>query len=419
METWLASAAIVVIAVVIGIAGANAFVHMRWRRQRLAADIERYTALAATISRRDEAAHRRFSQRGSWSGFRKFRVTRKESEANNIASFYLRPHDGRPVAPFLPGQFLTFRFHDEEDREPTIRCYSLSHAHAEGKDYRVTIKHLRPPPEAPPETPWGKASSYFHNRVETDSVLEVAPPSGQFTLELAAGRPVVFIAGGIGITPFLAMMQQLAEQEPDREAWLFYGVRTRDERVMTTQLSQWAKRPNVHVVTCYSHLSESGEPLEEFEEEGFITTDVLGRWLPSSNYEFYVCGPPPMMTMVIDGLLDWEVPRSSIHTEAFTPETVREIAATASTAEATSPREVSFRSTGKKLQWTGDVGTILELAEQNGLFLPSGCRAGNCGTCATPVLAGSFIYLSKPEAPVEEGSCLVCVSVPTEDIEFA
>ncbi|MCY4559301.1 MAG: hypothetical protein OXF79_23545, partial [Chloroflexi bacterium] len=88
METWLASAAIVVIAVVIGIAGANAFVHMRWRHQRLAADIERYTALAATISRRDEAAHRRFSQRGSWSGFRKFRVTRKESEADNIASFY-------------------------------------------------------------------------------------------------------------------------------------------------------------------------------------------------------------------------------------------------------------------------------------------------------------------------------------------
>ena len=110
METWLASAAIVVIAVVIGIAAVDAFLRMRWRRRRLAADIERYTALAATISKRDEAAHRRLSQRGSWSGFRKFRVTRKENEANNIASFYLRPHDGRPVAPFLPGQFLTFRF---------------------------------------------------------------------------------------------------------------------------------------------------------------------------------------------------------------------------------------------------------------------------------------------------------------------
>ena len=178
-------------------------------------------------------------------------------------------------------------------------------------------------------------------------MLEVAPPSGQFTLELAAGRPVVFIAGGIGITPFLAMMEQLAEQEPDREAWLFYGVRRREERVMTAQLSQWAKRPSFHVVTCYSHLDESGEALEEFEAQGFITTDLMGRWLPSSNYEFYVCGPPPMMTMVIDGLLDWEVPRSSIHTEAFTPETVREIATTASAAEDASPREVSFRSTGK------------------------------------------------------------------------
>ena len=419
METWLASAAIVVIAVVIGIAAVDAFLRMSWRRRRLAADIERYTALAVTISKRDEAAHRRLSQRGSWSGFRKFRVTRKDNEANNIASFYLRPHDGRPVAPFLPGQFLTFRFHDEEDREPTIRCYSLSHAHADGRDYRVTIKRLRPPPEAPPETPWGKASSYFHNRVEVDSVLEVAPPSGRFTLELAAGRPVVFIAGGIGITPFLAMMEQLQEQEPDREAWLFYGARKREERVMTAWLAQWAKRPNFHVVTCYSDLSEPSGPLEEFEEEGFITSDLLGRWLPSSNYEYYVCGPPPMMTSVIDSLLDWEVPRSSIHMEAFTPETVREIAATSATAADTSPHDVSFRSTGRTLQWTGAYGTILELAEQNGIFLPSGCRAGNCGTCATPVLVGSFSYLAKPEAPVEEGSCLVCVSVPTEDIEFA
>ena len=105
METWLASAAIVVIAAVIGIVAVDAFVRMRWRRRRLAADIERYTALATTISKRDEATHRRFSRRGSWSGFRNFRVTRKEDEANNIASFYLRPHDGRPVAPFLPGQF--------------------------------------------------------------------------------------------------------------------------------------------------------------------------------------------------------------------------------------------------------------------------------------------------------------------------
>ena len=419
METWLASAVIVVIAAIIAIVAINAFFHMRWRRLRLAADIERYTALAAAITQRDGAAQRRTSLRGSWSGFRNFRVTRKEREAGNIVSFYLRPHDGRPVAAHISGQFLTFRFLDDADREPTIRCYSLSHAHAEGRDYRVTIKRIPPPPEAPPETPWGKASSYFHNRVEVDSVLEVAPPSGHFTLDLAAGRPVVFIAGGIGITPFLAMMEQLAEHEPGREAWLFYGVRNREERVMTAQLRQWAQRPEFHVITCYSHLSEPGESLEEFEEEGLITTDLLERWLPSSNYEFYVCGPPPMMTMVVDGLLDWEVPRSSIHTEAFSPETVREIATAGSTAEAAAPCEVSFRSTGRKLHWNQEIGTILELAEKNGIFLPSGCRAGNCGTCATPVLGGSFAYLSKPEAPVEEGSCLVCVSVPTADIEFA
>ncbi len=419
MEQWLAAAAIAVIVLFVAAATFDALLTLRWRHRRLAADIERYTTLAAAIARKDEAAHRRTAQRGHWSGFRKFRITRKEREAENIASFYLRPHDGRPMAEFLPGQFLTFRFLDDNHREPTVRCYSLSGPYARNQDYRITVKRIPPPSDASPETPWGKASTFFHHRVEVDSVLEVAPPAGQFTLDLAAGRPLVLIAGGIGITPFLAMIGHLEEHEPDREVWLFYGVRSREDRVMTAQLRRWAGRPSFHVITCYSHGTESLGALERFEEEGFVTTELLERWLPSSNYEFYVCGPAAMMTSVIDGLVQWGVPRGSIHTEAFSASTVHEIATSQRAPETAAARAVSFRSTGKTLQWSQEAGTILELAEQNGVFLPSGCRAGSCGTCATPVLAGSFTYLSRPEAPVEEGSCLVCVSVPTADIEFA
>ena len=419
MEPWLASAVIVGAGVVIGVMAVDAWSGMRWRRRRLAADMERHLALADLLSKRDEAIVRNLSRSRDWTGFRSFRVTRKEREADNVTSFHLRPHDGRSVAAYLPGQFLTFRFHDEAEREPTVRCYSLSRAYAQDQDYRVTIKRLVPPPDAATDTPGGKASTWFHNRIGVDSVVEVAPPSGHFTLDLAVGRPVVFIAGGIGITPFLAMMEHMEAHEPGRETWLFHGVRNRDERVMVDELRRWAAKPGFHVVRCYSDLREPDPALKEFEEEGHVTIDLLRRRLPSSNYEFYVCGPPPMMTQIMDGLRDWGVPSGSIHFEAFSADTVREIGMASLSAGQAGSCEVSFRGSGRRLEWDQESGTILELAERNEIFLPSGCRAGSCGTCAAPVLRGSFVYLSKPEARVDDGSCLVCISVPCEDIEFA
>ena len=418
METWLTSAILVGVGALIAAMVVDAWSRVAWRRRRLALDVARYSALADALARRDEAIVQNLSQSRSWNGFRNFRITRKVREADNVVSLFLRPHDGRAVPAFLPGQFLTFRFHDEAGGTPTIRCYSLSQAYSPELDYRVTIKRLAPPPDAPPGTPWGKSSSYFH-QVEEDNVVEVGPPAGQFTLDLAAGRPVVFIAGGIGVTPFLAMTEHLARHEPEREAWLFHGVKNPREQVAADRLRAWAEKPNFHFVTCYSQPLEDAQSAQPFEEKSIVTLEVLRQWLPSSNYEFFVCGPPPMMTAIMDGLRQWGVPPGSIHMEAFSSETVREIGMASLLAGQAATWEVAFRGNDKRLQWRGDSGTILDLAERNGIFLPSGCRAGNCGTCAAPVLAGSFTYLAKPEARVDEGNCLVCISVPAEDMEFA
>ena len=418
MEAWLSSIIILAAAVAAFVMAFDAWTRMRWRRRRLAVDIERYAALADVLAKREAAIVESRLQGASWKGFRKFRVTRKERDTHDVASFHLHPHDGRPLPGFRPGQFLTFRFHHDVGREPSVRCYSLSQAHAPGRDYRVTIKRLPPPDDAPEGTPPGEVSSYFHDKLAEGSVVEAAPPSGHFTLDLSEGRPVVLIAGGIGITPFLTMLEHLHRHEPDREVWLFHGVKTRQDRIAVDQLQMWARRPSFRFVTCYS-IEAGPQGLGSFEAEGFVTTETLRRWLPSSNYEFYVCGPPAMMTSVMTQLQDWDVPQGSIHFEAFTSETVQELGAASADLADASPCQVSFRSANKTLRWTPGSGTILELAEANGVFLPSGCRAGNCGTCAAPVLAGSFAALTEPEAAVEVGSCLVCVSVPTEDIEFA
>ncbi len=62
----------------------------------------------------------------SWNGNRKFYIDRKVEEAKDICSFYFKPHDHKPLAPFLPGQFLTFQLKVPDQPKPLIRCYSLS-----------------------------------------------------------------------------------------------------------------------------------------------------------------------------------------------------------------------------------------------------------------------------------------------------
>ena len=420
MEAYLAWAAIGSAATIAILLGTEARARWQWRRKRLAFDVDRYERLADQLSRGDEAFVQNLLNRREWSGFRHFRVIRKVEEAAGICSFYLQPHDGRPIPGYPAGQFLTLRFQAHGDSESTVRCYSLSRSHGGGREYRITIKHVPPPEDTPDGTPWGKSSSFLHESVEEGSIIEVAPPAGEFTLDLAGGRPVVFISGGIGITPFLAMADELQQTDPEREVWMFNSVRTPQDLIMADQLRAWAsQRAMFRVVTCFSRYGGDGGPTEDNEERGRVSVALLRRWLPSSNYEFYLCGPPKMMSFLAKELLEWGVPDGSVHMELFSSSSAEELRRTSIAAlEDANTYEVRFQGAGKTLRWNRRAGTILDLAAANGIQLPSGCRVGNCGTCATPILGGSFHYLSKPAVPVEGGSCLVCVSVPTSDMEL-
>ena len=98
---------------------------------------------------------------GAWNGYRKFRVSKKQIEAKDQCSFYLTPHDGRPVPPFQPGQFLTFRLDIPDQKKAVIRCYSLSDS-SRPNNYRVTIKRVPPPRDS--DHPPGLSSNFFHDQ---------------------------------------------------------------------------------------------------------------------------------------------------------------------------------------------------------------------------------------------------------------
>lgn len=425
-----------------------------------------------------ERDSRRWAQTDlSWTGYRKFEVQRKvvEDGPRQVCSFYLVPHDRRPLPSYRPGQFLTFQLDVDVTRvscgkcgfvippqarfctkcgwqvpaeatsrgqagKPTVRCYSLSDWH-HADHYRVTIKRLAAPRNRSDLAP-GLVSNFFHNSVQEGDILSVMAPSGKFYLDLKSDRPVVLIGGGVGVTPMLSMLNAITETGSPRETWFFYGVRHGGEHIQRDHLERVAREfQNVQLHVCYSNprggsaaarvaglaatvvekvpagkRGSEGPDLQgrDYHHAERVSVDLLKRVLPSSNYEFYICGPPPMMTALVEGLESWGVPSEHIHFEAFGPATVKrspqatQVHATQIVAHTT----VTFAKSGKTCEWTKDVESLLELAEQNGVIIDSGCRVGNCNTCLTAIKEGGVALIRDPNTTPEKGSCLTCISVP-------
>ncbi len=355
----------------------------------------------------------------SWNGTRKFKAVKKVTECRDVYSFYLAPHDGKPLPPFLPGQYLTFRLNIAGHDKPVIRCYSLSDSPNHPDYYRVTIKKIPPPPDKPGVPP-GLSSSFFHDRVAEGDILDVRAPSGAFCLDMTKLNPVVMISGGVGITPVLSMTNAIVESGARREVWFFYGARNRSDHIMKEHLERLAaENRNVHLQVCYSNPGPDDQPGRDYHHGERVSVDLLKRLLPSNNYEFYICGPPPMMSSITQGLKDWGVPDDHVRFEAFGPATVKRaapVAAPAAVAATAQTFEISFARSGKVLSWDHKMESLLDFAEHHGVSIDFGCRAGSCGTCKVAVKSGEFAYLRQPDFPCEAGSCLTCCAVPKTNL---
>jgi ferredoxin-NADP reductase len=380
-------------------------------RRQSALALEILQTELATV--RDQRS-RRAESAPPWNGFRKFLVSEKVREAADICSFYLTPHDKKPLTDFLPGQYLTFRLNIPGSPTPVIRCYSLSDC-PRRDTYRVTIKRIPPRQDGGPP---GLGSSFFHDSVQAGDILDVKAPSGRFYLDQSAERPLVLIGSGIGVTPVLAMLNTLVAQGSSREIWFFHGIRNCSDHIMKDHLGAQAREnPNIHLVICCSQADEDYELGRDYHHGGRITPDLLKRVLPSSNYDFYLCGPGPMMQEITEGLKEWGVPDEHIHYETFGPSSVKKVAAVvAPGAAAPTGYAVQFRKSGKTVAWSGEPGTILELAEANGVNIPSSCRAGSCGTCQVAVFSGEIGYIEKADFETEPGTRLTCIGAPKSDL---
>ncbi len=366
----------------------------------------------------EPAPKKKLPPKPAWEGQKQFLVDRIVPESDQVRSFYLKPVEHYKLPKYKAGQFLTFNFDIPGQEKPVVRCYSLSDA--PGHDYfRISVKRI-PPPRDKPDLPPGLSSSYLHDQVKQGDLLNVLAPNGNFCLpDSKKLHKIVLIGSGIGLTPVLSMLNYLHKKGIKRhsEIWFFCGARNGREQIMKDHFKTLSKADKyLNLKVCYSAPDDGDILGEDYDLKGRVSTDLLKQELPGNDFDFYFCGPGPMMADLAEGLDAWGVPDERIHFEAFGPSTVKRKKKEAGTA---GQYQVKFDQTGKTLAWNGTEDTILEFAEANGIALPFGCRMGNCGSCSQKLVKGDVRYPVEPSYTPKKGCILTCSSVPVSDIELS
>lgn len=357
---------------------------------------------------------------GAKTGFRPLRVAGKQAENGVITSLRLEPLDGGALPAFRAGQFLVFRLPAGPGGEQILRNYSLSGSPRDTSSYRITVKREASPGSGIPP---GLGSNWLHDVVQTGDVLEVDGPRGEFVLDSASERPVVLLSGGVGMTPMMAMLHDLALGS-ERRVFFLHACENGDLHALRQeQETLVAIRSGLTAKYFYRAPTDADRAAGRFHCEGFITRDALQSLLCIDDYEFYLCGPPPFMQAMYKTLRSLGVDAGRIAYEFFGPATVLDPdegpkirrpseAVVAEAAETAATVHVEFRRSGITAAWNPAAGSLLSFAEDQGLVPEFSCRAGVCGTCRSSLLSGEVIHFEEPLDELKPGELLLCCARP-------
>lgn len=304
------------------------------------------------------------------------RVQRITPEAEGIHSYELVHAGGGSLPPFEAGAHVEVQVPGGFERH-----YSLCNDPEETHRYVIAVQR---------DERGRGGSRAMHTQVREGDVLRVSPPRCTFPLLYARGY--LLVAGGIGITPLLAMARVLQRQP--RPWHLHYCTRSPERTAFRELLasSDFAGHVSVH--------HDGGDPARALDLQALLASRAPGTRL-------YCCGPAPLMRAVRQASIHHGWAREKVHFEAFGAE-----GAGAFGAGADSAFEVVVRSSGACLAVPPDQ-SVLQVLRAHGLRVPSVCEAGTCGTCLTPVLEGEPEHRDTflPEAQrTARRTMLVCVS---------
>ncbi|MFJ1806943.1 MULTISPECIES: PDR/VanB family oxidoreductase [unclassified Streptomyces] len=301
-------------------------------------------------------------------------VAARTRAADGVVSLTLRRPDGGPLPTWTPGAHIDVLLNGEDGTGgELIRQYSLCGRPAARESWQIAV--LR--------EPQGRGgSAYVHDHLREGATVRVRGPRNNFPLRPAARH--LFIAGGVGITPILPMVE--AAEAAGSDWRLLYGGRTRTSMAFLDRLVPHGDRVLVRPQDEYGLLDLAA---------------LLG--VPEEGTLVHACGPEPLLRAVQERCVGW--PPGTLGVERFAPAQ----AAGAGPAEAF---EVELARSGLTLTVPAD-RSVLETVESAGVAVDFSCREGTCGTCETDVLDGEPDHrdslLTEDERAAGD-TMLICVS---------
>lgn len=268
-----------------------------------------------------------------------------EKVADEVVTLVLRRADGSDFPVWEPGAHI-----DVHLDNGLIRQYSLCSPTQDRSILQIGVLHT-------PDSRGG--SEFVHTNLLPGSELTISAPRNNFPL--VNSRKYMFIAGGIGITPIIPMLE--AAEAQGKEWVLHYGGRSRTSMAFIDELQA---KYGTEKIRIYAN-----------DEDNMLDLNKVLA-MPRAHMLVYACGPGGMLTAIEELCMGW--PPGALHTERF-------VAAELGAAASSEPFEVELAQTGKTVTVQPNE-TIVDAVEAAGARVLSSCRAGVCGTCETRILAG-------------------------------
>jgi len=346
--------------------------------------------------------------------FHQLRIKNKIQEtADCVSLIFDVPENLQEVFAYKEGQNITIK--KTIDTIEVRRSYSICAAPFENQ-LKVAVKKI----------PGGVFSTYANEFLQTKDILDVMPPSGNFTAHLVdkITPNYLAIAAGSGITPIIAIIKQTLHQQPNATFTLVYGSKNRPSIIFFDELEALKNRYMGRLVLINILSRERTDTDLFYGRIDETKLSMLGKIIQYKNlHHAYVCGPEKMIFTAIDFLEKNGLAKKNIHFELFTSSTQKTQAAEKATIQqqdAGPKSNVSIQLDGRTISFdlSENGPTILDAALQQGADLPYACKGGVCCTCKAKLLEGNVtmdVNYALEEEEVAQGYILTCQSHPTTE----
>ncbi|MCI0428469.1 MAG: FAD-binding oxidoreductase, partial [Nitrospiraceae bacterium] len=338
-----------------------------------------------------------------WRG--KLMLAEMEEVTHNVKTFRFKPPGGAEIPfSYLPGQFMTL--HIVPQGIPTRRSYTIASTPTWRDRIEITVKR----------EDQGLVSRWLHDELNVGDEVEIEAPNGTFFFSGEQSDSVVLIGGGVGITPMMSAVRYLTETNWLGKVYLVLCFRAPRDFIFRKELAELEAR-NANLKLTVTMSSPGDEPWSG--AVGRIDAALLASAVPDvATRRAHICGPPSMMDAIKAALVGLGVPEAQIKTEAFG--TVKRDPTVKGDASTEIAGKVFFQASDTTVPVP--VGaTILDAADEVGVFIDNACRSGTCGSCRVKLVSGS-VRMAVEDALTKEdkadGYILACQAKIRGDVKI-